>query len=428
MLHWVPLLSSFWLAPPAGAESPLALVAPAGQAPASAAGVPGAALAAGGMVTALLVVGAYHLAFAARQRDARENLYFSALCGLLALYTASSATVLAAAMEHRVSPLRLGVAALLASGPLYLGLLTRLLRLTPTRVAHAVVGLCAAGVAAAMLLPGAALPLLDRLAHAAVVAGVLASVAWAARYPRSGGAWAVLPGMAALGAALAWDLLAGQGLVPAAELLAGVPGLFWLGFLAFVGAVGVRTAGSFAEAELAARTDPLTGLTRRHVFEDALAREAERRRRSGGTLILVVLDLDHFKRVNDTHGHRAGDLVLERAGHLFRHNARNIDLTARLGGEEFAALLHDTDLDGGLTFVNRFRQRLAALEIQVPGGVVAGLTASVGIALSSGWVDTDTLIDAADRAMYQAKRAGRDRVVTVTLNEVGREEGIGKRE
>ena len=197
--------------------------------------------------------------------------------------------------------------------------------------------------------------------------------------------------------------------------LPGVPGLFWLGFLAFVVAVGIATASSFAEAEVHARMDPLTGLVLRHVFEEALTNEAERRRRSGGMLTLLIIDLDHFKRVNDTHGHRVGDEVLSRVGHMLRHNARNIDLTCRLGGEEFAVLLSDTDVEGAHSFINRFRQRLSDLELHTAVGVVAELTASVGIVVSTGWVETQSLLDAADGAMYEAKRSGRNRVVTVSL-------------
>jgi diguanylate cyclase (GGDEF)-like protein len=131
-------------------------------------------------------------------------------------------------------------------------------------------------------------------------------------------------------------------------------------------------------------------------------------------VILAILDLDYFKRVNDTYGHRAGDAVLERVGFLLRHNARNIDLVARLGGEEFAALLHDTDAEGAMTFVDRFRRRLKATEIVVSGGVVRDLTVSVGVAVGNGWIPADDLVDSADQAMYAAKRAGRDRIVVVT--------------
>jgi two-component system cell cycle response regulator len=168
-----------------------------------------------------------------------------------------------------------------------------------------------------------------------------------------------------------------------------------------------------------ALTDPLTGLARRHVLEDALRREAERLRRTGGSVALVMIDLDHFKQVNDTWGHRVGDQVLARVGRLLRHTARNIDLAARMGGEELAVLLFDTSLEGASAFTERFCTHLREMEVAAGGGVVR-VTASCGIAVAADLVAPEELVDAADRALYQAKNSGRDRRVEVLLSSPAR--------
>ena len=372
----------------------------------------------GGMLAFFLAIGAYHLAFFLRRRAARENLLFAALCGLAALYGATFAPVFVSATIHWVNPFRLGLVVLLLAGPVYLGLLTRLFELGFTRAARVAALLCFLAAAAAVLLPLPDLALLHGGVSIAISGGLLASLLWAERASRrTTPARLLTTGLAALSISMIWDLLSDQGFIPVARLIPGVPGLFWVGFITFVVAVGLETATRFARAENDARVDPLTGLMRRHVFEEALAREADRHRRSAGTLTLLVMDLDYFKSVNDTYGHRVGDVVLERVGHLLRHSARNIDLTARLGGEEFAVLLSDTDLAGASAFAQRFCQRLGLLEVETQDGVVRGLTVSVGVAVTSGWVGTDRLLDAADQAMYEAKRTGRNRVSTVSLPE-----------
>ncbi|MBW3656298.1 MAG: GGDEF domain-containing protein, partial [Gemmatimonadetes bacterium] len=104
--------------------------------------------------------------------------------------------------------------------------------------------------------------------------------------------------------------------LPVARILPGVPSLFWIGFLVFVVCVGIATAGKWALTEATALVDPLTELSRRHVLDEALRRECERVRRTGGSVALVMIDLDHFKQVNDRHGHGAGDVVLARVGRL----------------------------------------------------------------------------------------------------------------
>ncbi|HET8654492.1 MAG TPA: diguanylate cyclase [Longimicrobiaceae bacterium] len=370
----------------------------------------------GGLIAFFLAIGGYHFVFFLRRRTAKENLYFALLCGAAALYAASFAQDFFSTTSRHVNPLRMGIATLLAAGPIYIALVAKLFQLVPNRISRAASLLLLAGLAVVLAVPLRRVPPVYATFGALVGVGIVASVGWAflRSRPRDSRTYVLLAGMAGLAIALNLDLLAGSHVLPVLRIIPGVRGVFWLGFLAFVTAVGMETAGSFAAAELNARIDPLTGLMRRNVFEEALAREMDRRRRAGGRVILAILDLDYFKRVNDTYGHRAGDAVLERVGFLLRHNARNIDLVARLGGEEFAALLHDTDAEGAMTFVDRFRRRLKATEIVVPGGVVRDLTVSVGVAVGNGWIPADDLVDSADQAMYAAKRAGRDRLVIVT--------------
>jgi diguanylate cyclase (GGDEF)-like protein len=220
---------------------------------------------------------------------------------------------------------------------------------------------------------------------------------------------------AVFAATFCYDLASEYDFVPVARVLPGVPSLFWIGFMVFVVAVGIATAGKWALTEVTALVDPLTELSRRHVLEDALRRETDRMRRSGGTLALVMIDLDYFKQVNDAYGHRVGDQVLNRVGRLLRSTARNIDLAARFGGEEFAVLLYDSDLDGALAFAERFRANLRALAMPAPGGRMVSVTASVGVAVGSDLVDAEDVVEAADKALYRAKTEGRDRLIGVNV-------------
>jgi len=163
--------------------------------------------------------------------------------------------------------------------------------------------------------------------------------------------------------------------------------------------------------ERQAREDSLTGLPNRRAFLQALAREMEESRRSGRPLTLAMLDVDHFKLVNDHHSHAAGDAVLQEVGRLLRECVRFSGLPARLGGEEFALLLPDTSLAQAYELCERVRKRFHTND---GFGGVDGLrvTFSAGIAQWRGGAETDTqLMHRADTALYRAKQAGRDRCV-----------------
>ncbi len=164
---------------------------------------------------------------------------------------------------------------------------------------------------------------------------------------------------------------------------------------------GDRRGGPAHPVRAQATTDPLTGLANHRTFHERLRTEAARSRRSGAPLGLVLLDIDRFKLVNDSHGHQCGDEVLRIVAGLLADDARGTDVAARLGGEEFALLLSDTDEEGALAVAERLRATIAAAPVPGPGRV----TASFGVAALTADGDADELVRAADRALYTPPRA-----------------------
>ncbi|PKM31166.1 MAG: hypothetical protein CVV07_03105 [Gammaproteobacteria bacterium HGW-Gammaproteobacteria-11] len=162
---------------------------------------------------------------------------------------------------------------------------------------------------------------------------------------------------------------------------------------------------------LQASTDPLTGLNNRREYEALFEHELQRIRRSGKPLSLCLLDLDHFKRVNDTWGHSAGDEVLRRVAQVCRDNFRSIDILGRLGGEEFVVVLPDTPLKAAGLIALRFVEALAAAPMEIAGQSIQ-ITATAGVVeRQADEDDLESLIQRADKAMYEGKQAGRNRVV-----------------
>ncbi|MDB4951289.1 MAG: diguanylate cyclase [Gemmatimonadetes bacterium] len=381
----------------------------------------------GGLASFFLAIGVYHLAFFARRRTARENLWFAILCVLMSLYGATWSAVFSAAVNPYVNEYRVGALALSAAAPFFLALVYSLFDLRFGKAEWAAVGWFALAFVAAAVLPLGTLAEFTRWVDTGNVLGLVAVVgrtaAVALRSRNTPHTRLLMAGTATFAGTLSYDVLSEYGWLPIAHVLPGVSCVFWIGFLVFVITVGIATAGKWALTEVTALTDPLTGLARRHVLEDALRREAARLRRTGGSIALVMIDLDHFKQVNDTWGHRVGDQVLARVGRLLRHSARNIDLAARLGGEEMGVLLFDTGLEGASAFTERFCAHLREMEVLAPGGGMVRVTASCGIAVAADLVSPEELMDAADRALYQAKAAGRDRRVEVLLSVPARVEG-----
>jgi diguanylate cyclase (GGDEF)-like protein len=164
--------------------------------------------------------------------------------------------------------------------------------------------------------------------------------------------------------------------------------------------------------EKLASTDSLTGLTNRRRFMELAAQELLRARRYGSSLALILIDLDHFKRINDEHGHLVGDQALVHAAKVLASSVRDVDFIARHGGEEFAVLLPMTDADGAAEVAERCTRRLADTPLIVDGLGPIRVTASMGVASCAGGRcgDLDDLLRVADAALYRAKEAGRDRV------------------
>ncbi|MDD5366612.1 MAG: sensor domain-containing diguanylate cyclase [Gallionellaceae bacterium] len=165
------------------------------------------------------------------------------------------------------------------------------------------------------------------------------------------------------------------------------------------------------QMELLAQTDPLTSLANRRHFMAIAENELARTSRYGGSLSMLMLDIDHFKQVNDTHGHKTGDVVLVRLGELCHEALRNIDTVGRMGGEEFAVVLPQTGREQALEAAERLRVLIGKTEIPMEHGVPLHFTVSIGVVTLSGRSSNiDTLLNQADTALYEAKRSGRNRV------------------
>ncbi len=160
------------------------------------------------------------------------------------------------------------------------------------------------------------------------------------------------------------------------------------------------------------RTDLLTGLPNRRWFQMALSRELTKVQRSGASMAIALVDLDHFKQVNDHYGHAVGDEALKHVAQQLKVHARAGDFVARIGGEEFVVLMQADSVSQAQAGAERLRAGIAALPFDAPNGTYA-LTASVGVALYHPGVSPNRLLRAADLAMYRAKHAGRNQVVMV---------------
>ena len=166
-----------------------------------------------------------------------------------------------------------------------------------------------------------------------------------------------------------------------------------------------------AEIERQARIDYLTGLANRRHFMEQAELELSRALRYSKPLSIAMMDIDHFKRVNDTYGHKIGDVVLQKLSQLCQKTLREVDLIGRMGGEEFAILLPETNGERAAEVAERLRASIADTEIPLETGLPLHFTVSIGIAtLQGSTVNVDMLLSQADKALYEAKHGGRNRV------------------
>jgi diguanylate cyclase (GGDEF)-like protein len=174
--------------------------------------------------------------------------------------------------------------------------------------------------------------------------------------------------------------------------------------------VALENARLHRIVERQALVDDLTGLANRRQAEEALSSELARAERLGGSVSLILADLDDFKAINDRHGHPTGDVVLREFADALRETVREIDLASRWGGEEFAVILPGTDLEGAAQLAERLRQAIAARQLLSLDGMPLRVTASFGAGSSGGSAGLEELLEIADDALYRAKRAGKNRV------------------
>lgn len=162
--------------------------------------------------------------------------------------------------------------------------------------------------------------------------------------------------------------------------------------------------------------DPLTKVANRKRFDEGLGEAIIQAEETGTPFCLLLLDIDHFKRFNDTYGHQTGDQVLRLVAMTLRSNVKGKDLVARYGGEEFAAVLPGTDLDGAMAVAEAIRAAIQAKELlkRSTKERLGRITISVGVAVYHSSENAATLIDRADRCLYAAKNAGRNRVIRET--------------
>jgi diguanylate cyclase (GGDEF)-like protein len=178
--------------------------------------------------------------------------------------------------------------------------------------------------------------------------------------------------------------------------------------------IGLQVAAALQNAHLyeMAMVDGLTGLFVRRYFDARIEEEVERARRYGNGFSVVMVDVDDFKQLNDTHGHQAGDRVLRAVAAIIKGNMRGVDTAARYGGEEIALILPRTEMVSAYNQAERIRAAIAELRVAIEGEEVLAVTASFGIAAfpESGARSAEDLVKRADRALYRAKRTGKNRV------------------
>lgn len=364
----------------------------------------------------LLGIGLTQIFFWLRRPHAREHAAIFAVCLSLALFFVSWMPTVRIALEPYVHWLRFYYAFAALSAAAYCYAFRRIFELD--RADRLVFGFTLLFLVQAPLflaIPGwgALTRLATWLLNPSLLIAAATTLFLALQQLRQGARHAriLLWGTLLLTVTLFHDVLVDWGLL-------GVQGSFpWLilvGAVAFVISLALTTAERFVESETAALYDRLTGLYRREVVMDALAREIRRAARVRTPLAVILLDVDRFKQINDTLGHQTGDRVLTELGRRMGEAGRAVDWLGRYGGEEFIAVLAATGAQGALLAAERLRSAVAALPIAT-GRTARTITLSAGVAAYEGGEDYPTveqLVGAADAALYRAKSAGRNCVMT----------------
>ncbi len=347
---------------------------------------------------AIATLGLVALLFFGRDRSRRDLLLYALLAAGLATYLAAGLP-----LWETGHPRLRGALALLLPALAYF-LLLRFLELPHTAARLALLAVPATGLVFLLAAPaeGRVAGWFD--AGTLVLFGG-AALADLARLHRPDGALLFAATSALLLAALFDAAVSSDVLLPGLA----PPPLVGPAFLLFTALLLVAVADQGRLILERATTDALTGLPNRVTFLDRAQRELARAERSGSSLALAMLDIDHFKRFNDRYGHQAGDRVLSMAGRAVAGAVRGIDIAGRYGGEELVLVLVDVEGDAAVAAVERVRAAIA--EVRLPH-VQENVTASAGVALHHGAFDSagvSSLIRRADEALYASKAAGRDR-------------------
>jgi diguanylate cyclase (GGDEF)-like protein/PAS domain S-box-containing protein len=193
-----------------------------------------------------------------------------------------------------------------------------------------------------------------------------------------------------------------------------------IAFAANLAAIAIENRQVHEELERRAYTDYLTGLANRRHFLEQAENELTRTVRYGRELSILMLDVDRFKQVNDTYGHKVGDLVLKKLSELCRATLRDVDIVGRIGGEEFAVLLPETGSEQAVQAAERLRAAIAAAHVSLGSGLPLRFTASFGVTtLREKEANIDMLLNQADQALYRAKNEGRNRVCMYPVGDEG---------